>query len=147
MLSKSYISNILDLVPTTLHDFYVDFVLDLPQLHVIPWVATLFSKTITRLHHLPIDIRMLFTNYRHAVDNVPKFHAKLKGQIIFNHEFFELAFHVQYKSGPIENYYTLLHVPLDRFPKNVKKKFLDQSHKDFNLTDHLTFLIVAHLSF
>ncbi|XP_022843980.1 uncharacterized protein LOC111367376 isoform X1 [Olea europaea var. sylvestris] len=103
MSSKSNISDVLDLVPTMLHDFNVDFVLVLPQLHEIRGVATLFSKVLTRLHTLPIDIRMLPANYRHNVlalhyfDNIPKFHVKLKGQIISDHEIFKFTFYVLYK--------------------------------------------------
>lgn len=81
---------------------------------------------------------MLSTNYRHALlvnhifDNVPKFYAKLRGQINFNHETFELTFEAQYMlECPIANYYMLLRVSLICFPKNVKKKFFDHSLNDF----------------
>lgn len=76
---KSNISETLDLVPTMLHDFYVDFVLVLPQSPDTPQVAILLSKAITQLHTFLIDIRILSTNYQHSklthhyVENVHKF--------------------------------------------------------------------------
>lgn len=71
------------LLPTPLHDFKVDFIVVVPQLIHIPQVATIFFKAIVRLRTLPINIRMLYTNYQDIVltpffVNVPKFHAKIK---------------------------------------------------------------------
>lgn len=97
----------------------------------------MFCKAIINLHTFSIDIRLLPTNYRHVVlahhsiDNVPKFHVKIKMQIIFNYEICKLTFDVQHRLGDHNDSYSLLLVSFTRLPQYVKKRNFDHSHKDF----------------